>query len=502
MKNLLAVISVLLAFVMLLTSCNAGTGEADVTTTSDLAESEQSQNAQSSIEIVKDKKSEYTVIYGASANEKVKECAALLAKEIKNKTGVNLTVTDDSSDPAEKEILIGETNREVSAPENALVKGEYRIFARDAKLSFLGYTADELRYAVTYFAYVHVKCDGVILENNFEYAHKTEYTAMRISKYADKIKVYGRSSSSSSGVTVDWSGSGIEFNAECFGDISVTVSSTKSTYFAAYVNGEKVDKLFLANEGTNTFKIAEGLDFGVYNVRLLKCANVVQANCIAESIRIDGKLLDAPKDSELLIEFIGDSITCGYGVIEGATSDSANVGTYKYCDATRAFAYLTAEKLGADWRIEGVSGAGMVSGYTSYTVPEIYYTHTWARNKTKQYDFASERVPDVIVINLGTNDQSKSSNAEAFKTAVKTFVTTIREKYGKDIPIVWAYGMMNDAMNTHVKSVFESLGGAASGYYTVKLTQNKKGGNVHPDAAGQIKAAEELTKFLKENVLK
>ena len=502
MKKLIAVISLLLAFVTLLTSCNTGGGNTDVTTTSELTENTDEQNVQASLDIVKDKKSEYTVIYGASASEEVKDCAELLANEIKTKTGVSLTVKDDSSELTGKEILVGETNREGSAPENALIKGEYRIFALNEDLAVLGYSAAELRYAVTYFAYVHVNGDGISLENGFEYAHKTEYTTMRISKYADKVKVYGRSSSSTSGVTVDWSGSGIEFNAECFGDISVTVSSTKSTYFAAYVNGEKLDTLFLANEGTNTFKIAEGLDYGVYNVRLLKCANVVQANCIAESIKIDGKLLDAPADKELLIEFIGDSITCGYGVIEGATSDSANVGTYKYCDATRAFAYLTAEKLGADWRIEGVSGAGMVSGYTSYTVPEIYYTHTWARNKTKQYDFANERTPDVIVINLGTNDQSKSSNAEAFRTAVKTFVQTIREKYGKDIPIVWAYGMMNDAMNTHVKTVFEGLGGAAHGYYTVKLTQNKKGGNGHPNAAGQITAAEELTKFLKENVLK
>lgn len=500
MKRFICIMCALMSFVMLLSACNTGNDVTSDVTTS--AENTEESVAKGDLEIVKDGKSEYTVIYGASASKDVKDCAELLAKRIKDEAGVLLTVKDDSSEPSEKEIVVGETNREGTLPEESLAKGEWRVFAVGEKLVILGGNESSLRYAVTYFAYTYATSEGISLPRELSYVHKTNYEVQRLAKNSDKIKVYGRHSVSTSGITVDWSAAGIEFNAECFGDISVTVSSTKSTYFAAYINGEKVDKLFLAGEGTNTLKIAEGLDYGVYTVKLLKCANVVQANCIAESIKLDGKLLDAPADKELLIEFIGDSITCGYGVIEGATSDSANVGTYKYCDATSAFAYLTAEKLDADWRIEGVSGAGMVSGYTSYTVPEIYYTHTWTRNKTKQYDFASERVPDVIVINLGTNDQSKSSNAEAFKTAVKTFVTTIREKYGKDIPIVWAYGMMNDAMNTHVKSVFESLGGAANGYYTLKLTQNKKGGNGHPNAAGQIKAAEELTKFLKENVLK
>ena len=500
MKKIICILSLLLAFLMLFSACNTGDVEVPDTT---VGESEtEAETTAAELDIVKDKSSEYTVIYPASASKEVKKCAELLAKEIKNETGVFLTVKDDSEGPIGKEILVGETNRESSTPEASLVKGEYRVFMSGEDLVFLGYSEKELRYAVTYFVYACVNGTSLALDREFEYVHKTEYTVMRIAKYAENVKLYGRSSVTSSGATVDWSAGGIEFNVECFGDISITVSSTKSTYFAAYVNGEKVENLFLANEGTTTLKVAEGLDYGVYNVRLLKCANVVQANCIAESIKIDGKLLDAPAEKELLIEFIGDSITCGYGVIEGATSDSANVGTYKYCDATSAFAYLTAEKLGADWRIEGVSGAGMVSGYTTYTVPEIYYTHTWTRNKTKGFDFANERTPDVIVINLGTNDQSKGSDPEAFKTAVKTFVQTVREKYGKDVPIVWVYGMMNSTMSTHVKDALDSLGGTANGYYMVKLTKNQNGGNGHPDAAGQRTAADELTKFLKENVLK
>ena len=501
----ICIISLMLALLTLLTSCNAADSPTSVTTdgakeiTTDATEPEAPTGP---LELVKDHKSEYVIVYGESSSSDAKSCATLLSNKLRAIAGVSVGTSADSTEASDKEIVVGVTNREGCNDTASLGKNGWSVSALGDRVVILGGSDAALRYAVTYFIYQYVKDGDILLDRTLNYVHKAEDTVMRLSKNADKVKAYGRHSVTSSGITADWSASGIEFNAECCGDISITVSSTKKTYFAAYVNGERVDELFLANEGSTTFKVAEGLDYGAYNIRLLKCANVVQANCIVESVKLDGALLEAPKDNKLLIEFIGDSITCGYGVIDGATSDSANVGTYKYCDATSAFPYLTAEKLGADWRIEGVSGAGMCKGYTTYTVPEIFYTHTWTRNKTKQYDFASERTPDVIVINLGTNDQSKSSDPEAFKTAVKTFVTTIREKYGKDVPIVWAYGMMNDTMSTHVKAAFTALGGEASGYYTVKLTQNKKGGNGHPNAEGQIKAAEELTKYLKENVLK
>lgn len=329
------------------------------------------------------------------------------------------------------------------------------------------------------------------------------YETLSFTQCKDQIKVYGRHSMTSIGITVDWSAGGIEFNAECSGDISITVSASKSTYFVAYINGERVKDRFLANEGTNTFKIAENLEQGVYNIRFLKCANVVQANCVVLGVTLKGKLLEAPADKELLIEFIGDSIVCGYGVIDGASGDKDNAGTYKYCDATSAFGYLTAEALDADWRIEGFSGMGVYKGWGDKTVPEVFYQHTWTRNEAA-YDFSAARVPDVVVINLGTNDQSFSGeiNADDFKEAVRSFVTGIRTKYGQNMPIVWAHGMMNGTMSTHVKSVLEALGGEANGYYMIKLTKNTSGGNGHPNKSGQETAARELSDYLTNNVLK
>ena len=331
-----------------------------------------------------------------------------------------------------------------------------------------------------------------------------EYEILKFTECRESLKIYGRHSVTPTGITVDWSAGGIEFNAECSGDISITVSASAGTYFAAYINNERVSKRFLASEGENTFKIARGLAQGVYNVRFLKCANVVQANCVAESVKLSGRLLEAPAEKELLIEFIGDSIVCGYGVIDGASADKENAGTYQYCDATNAFGYLTAQALDADWRIEGFSGMGVFKGWGSNTVPEVFYKHTWTRNEAELYDFTSQRAPNVVVINLGTNDQcfSKEISADDFKEAVRAFVTSIRASYGKDMPIVWAHGMMNATMSTHVRSVLEELGGEASGYYMVKLSKNTYGGNGHPNLTGQETAAKELSAYLRDTVLK
>ena len=68
------------------------------------------------------------------------------------------------------------------------------------------------------------------------------------------------------------------------------------------------------------------------------------------------------KEKALSIEFIGDSITCAYGV-EGSNSYEPFRTTTE--NFMKSYAYLTAQKLDADYSAVSYSGYGVLSGYTS-----------------------------------------------------------------------------------------------------------------------------------------
>lgn len=82
----------------------------------------------------------------------------------------------------------------------------------------------------------------------------------------------------------------------------------------------------------------------------IKDINVVSENGIHPS-----------KNKTHKIEFIGDSITCGYGVDAKDQNESFKTDTE---DFSKTYAYKTAEALDADYSVVSYSGYGVVSGVT------------------------------------------------------------------------------------------------------------------------------------------
>ena len=311
------------------------------------------------------------------------------------------------------------------------------------------------------------------------------------------LKVFGRSMVEGTGITCDFTASGIEFNAYIHDKLCLNVTASKDTYFTGYVDGVRSDTRFYAPAGTTTLNLADFRTSGSHNIRILKQTEAQNSLCVLNYLQFDGQFEQAPAEKNAYIEFIGDSITCGYGNL--CANGAANPGTALNQDGTQTFAFNAAESLNADFSMVSCSGIGVAVGYRTFTEDAFFAKQSYYRNQTTAY--APARTPDLVVINLGTNDQSKGADSETFKQKAVELINLVRTTYGADVKIVWAYNMMKSGMSAEVAQVIEALGGESAGLYMCELPRNTAGGGGHPSLEAQISAAAVLTQFIQSKGL-
>lgn len=171
----------------------------------------------------------------------------------------------------------------------------------------------------------------------------------------------------------------------------------------------------LLSEKEKTVKLFEGNTARNAVVKVIHLSEANNGAVGVSSIKVNS---DAPvpvaptAKKDLSIEFIGDSITCAYGVEGASQYEGFMTSTENFM---KSYAYLTAKQLDAEYSAVSYSGHGIVSGYSSTgdavtdsLVPDYYdYVGKIGSYKTP-WDF-SKQDNDVIVINLGTNDNTYCS---------------------------------------------------------------------------------------------
>ncbi len=271
-----------------------------------------------------------------------------------------------------------------------------------------------------------------------------------MSDAAKGAKILGvRHLSDSQVVYTDWTCSGIEFIAEIteLSDITVTASSTAPCYFKAYVDSalwKNGSSDYYTVNGESTI-VLENVPVGTHTVRLVKATGYTLAQAELRKIEVCGSIR-ATADKELYIEFLGDSISCGWGVV--GTHD----GGYASQDGTLAYPYLVAEALNADYSIMGLSGRGVIHG-TDLNFDKDYLKASPSRSDA-EYGFG--RKADVVVINLGTNDRGNHADTAAFEAAYETMLERIFAKNGDDCIVYCLWGAMNDTYNTQIQNAIAS----------------------------------------------
>ena len=338
------------------------------------------------------------------------------------------------------------------------------------------------------------------------------------------VKLLGRAAEVENTLWLVHSGTGMEFT---FTGTSATIKVKPDSSFmtrsnqariAIYINGERVvdDMVDKMEKVYTVFESDVAAECTVRVVKLSEAAystfgiTGIEANCIGD--------IRPTEQGDKLIEFIGDSITCGYGVDDEDANHHFSTTTE---DVTKTYAYKTAQKLNADYSMVSLSGYGIISGYSGdgnkvpeQTMPQYYeklgnsggtYLGDCVAQETT-WDF-TKRQPDVVVINLGTNDNSYTKN-QADKKAEYTaaYVEFLKQVRGKnpDATILCTLGIMGaelyPCIEDAVKGYIQETGD--SKVYTMKFdTQSMLDGiaaDWHPSEKTHEKASEKLTAKIKE----
>lgn len=315
---------------------------------------------------------------------------------------------------------------------------------------------------------------------------------------APEIRYVGRTLTTDEGVDFDWSGTSFEcrFTGRSF---AVRATDTKKNYYNLTVDGHDAGTVALCGRDT-LIVLASGLGRGEHTLRMQKRTEAEQGRTTIHAVRLDkgGRLLAPPPAPGRHIEFIGNSLTCGYGT-EGLAPDEPFKPETENCD--KSFSCIIARYFGADCNLVSHSGQGAARNYgdansTSPLTMADRIGRTFDMAEAPAWDFARAPYrPDLVVVNLGTNDFSTLPHPtrDEFRAAYLRILGTLRAAYGERTPILCVAPRVEDPAFAYIREIcteapYPNLGFAAvlPGYCN---DGSDLGSSAHPNYAGQRKMA-------------
>lgn len=343
---------------------------------------------------------------------------------------------------------------------------------------------------------------------------------------ADHVKALGRALFFDDMLLMGYSCTGAEFKVKAKHlDITITgdnkanmpVDNGSAARIVVFVDGErKLDEMILSP--SQTFTVFDNTQAHEALVRVIKVSEATSSLAAISKITTDKDGVIYPaEERKLKLEFIGDSITCGYGVDDLDRNHHFKTSTE---DGSKTYAYKTAANLDADYSMVSISGWGIISGYSgdgkkqaNSQLPRYYdrLAVSWSTiagvdPKVVRWDFNSF-VPDIVVVNLGTNDSSYTkkdhSKIAEYKDAYVEFLKDIRAKNEKAY-IICSLGMMGQDLCAAVKEAvteYSSLTGDTR-ICDLKFANQSFADGIaadwHPSEKTHEKAANLLTAKIKE----
>ena len=230
--------------------------------------------------------------------------------------------------------------------------------------------------------------------------------------------------------------------------------------------------------------------------------------------KITGKnLRSIPNSNAPLIEFIGNSITCG------AAADASEVpcGTGVYHDQHNAYyAYgpRVARKLGVNYILSSVSGIGIYRTWNREepSMPQVYDKTDFQAGSSRTWDF-NKYEPKIVSIALGTNDLSNGDgktprtpfDSAKFVNNYISFVQFVKSKYPATQIILLNSPMVSGNRNVLLQNCLTTIKNKIDGLHPSDKPialfffkpMQTRGCSGHPSVEDHAILADELFSFLK-----
>ncbi len=289
-----------------------------------------------------------------------------------------------------------------------------------------------------------------------------------------------------------------------------SLSRPDTLYLSVVVDGVRTFTLAVP-PGHNTLQLPLKSKDSLTRVSLFKNteANTGAIQIKGLLISPEGKMGPPPDLLPHRIEFIGNSITCGYG----------NLGDNQYCrfsnqteDGFLSYARLTAQHLSAEFQAVCYSGKGIYLNYDRSRNENLLELYQLYAPGGKPYNFEGPS-PDAVFVNLGTNDFSPSTpSREGFVGQYLNLIRKIKAQHPNAHIFCLTGPMLNnqaprkplDTLKEYIEEVVgQALSEGLGPIDTFNLTPQGPlgfGCDWHPNLAQHELNADELSEFARRKL--
>lgn len=319
------------------------------------------------------------------------------------------------------------------------------------------------------------------------------------------IVVGGRTVGTDDGLAYQWPG--VHFQTRFSGDGVLFEVGPGDVILHVEADGARIASLRKPAPGR--YRIA-GLGPGEHRVRI-DAATESQAgpNRFGGFLLPPGSAPLAPPQATRRIEFIGDSHTVGYGSASGGR-DCSDAQVWETTDTTLAFGPRLAAAYGADYRVNAISGRGIVRNYGGMPGDTLPQAYPWLLfDHSVREAGPADWQPQLVVIALGTNDFSTPLAAgerwatrqalhQDYEQIYAGFVRMLRARYPQAYFLLWATDLADGEIAAETGKVAAALrqgGDDRIGFATVAgLAMDAC--HWHPSAADHRRIAEVLARHV------
>jgi len=290
-------------------------------------------------------------------------------------------------------------------------------------------------------------------------------------------------------------------------DTALSDGTPDDDWLAVTLDGRELPP-FALSQGRRTYEIAGGLAPRTHEVAVAKRTEAEVGTIGLVGITLDpgASLGPRPESPPRIIEIVGDSISTGFGVL-GPNADCPFSAATE--DATQAYGALAARDFGADVWIAAWKGKGVLRNddpNDADTLPRLYER---LRPGDPGSAYAYSVHPDVVVLNVGTNDFARTAPPDAeFRAAYASFVARLRALHPDAFlvlalgPMLFDEGAINFrtlVRNAIAATIAERRGQGDERIEMIELWADPADGvgcQVHPNRVTHRRMADELVRLL------